>query len=273
MQRTMLAAKGAGKRVGVVPTMGFLHDGHASLIRTARTTSDVVIVTIFVNPLQFAPTEDLTRYPRNLERDTELAKQAGADYLFTPLPEEIYPPDFDLTVSVGGVSAPFEGVSRPTHFAGVATVVAKLLLITQADAAFFGQKDYQQTLVVGKLIRDLAMPVELVVCPTSREADGLAMSSRNVYLSPEDRTKASVLHRSLQGAEMLIRAGERRRSALEQRLREMLLAETILAIDYAAAADAETLAQPETFTPEQAIVLLLAVRIGSTRLIDNLVVR
>jgi pantoate--beta-alanine ligase len=273
MQRIALAAKRAGKRIGVVPTMGFLHDGHASLIHKARSDANVVIVTIFVNPLQFAPTEDLSRYPRDLERDTELAANAGADYLFTPVPHEMYPPGFDLTVSVGGVTAPFEGVSRPTHFNGVATVVAKLFLITQADSAFFGQKDYQQAMVVGKLIRDLAIPIQLVVCPTRRDADGVAMSSRNVYLSPEERTKAAVLYKSLQTAQNLITSGERRREALEECLRTTLNTAFGINIDYAAAADADTLEQCDVFATTQGIVLLLAVRFGTTRLIDNLVVR
>jgi len=273
MQRLALDARRGGKRIGVVPTMGFLHDGHASLIREARSQSDLVITTIFVNPLQFAPNEDFSRYPRDLERDTRIADEEGCDVLFTPTPEEMYPPGFDATISIGGVTAPFEGVFRPTHYDGVATVVAKLLTLTQADKAFFGQKDYQQCMVVKKLVRDLSMPHEIIVCPTRREADGLAMSSRNVYLSPENRTKATVLHKALQSAQTLIRAGERRRVKIEVLLSETIMAESGFTIDYAAAADSTTLEQPsEAFAPEQGIVLLLAVRLGGTRLIDNLVV-
>lgn len=272
MQRFALDARKNGNRIGVVPTMGYLHDGHASLIREARSQSDVVITTIFVNPLQFAPNEDFTRYPRNLEGDMQLAEEAGCDVLFTPTAEEMYPPDFNLTISIGGVTAPFEGVSRPTHFDGVATVVAKLLTLTQPDKAFFGQKDYQQCMVVKKLVNDLALPHEIVVCPTRRETDGLAMSSRNVYLSPEDRLKATILYKALQSAQDRIVQGERRRARIEEVLQEVLRQEDGIRIDYAAAADSETLEQAEEFPQSRSIVLLLAVRFGTTRLIDNLVV-
>jgi pantoate--beta-alanine ligase len=272
MQQTTLQYRREGKRVGVVPTMGFLHAGHASLIRKARECSDIVITTIFVNPLQFAANEDLTRYPRDLERDKQIAEESGADILFTPTPEEMYPGGFGVNVSVQSVTAPFEGVFRPTHFDGVATVVAKLLNLTQPNTAFFGQKDYQQCMVVKKMVRDLAMPHEIIICPTERESDGLAMSSRNVFLSPEDRTNATVLYKALQSAESLIREGNRSRVAIEARMQEVLTTIPHLKQDYAAAADSETLAQPNTFPPERAIVLLLALRLGSTRLIDNLVV-
>jgi pantoate--beta-alanine ligase len=272
MQHLVLAARRKGQRIGVVPTMGFLHEGHASLIREARAVSDMVITTIFVNPLQFAPNEDFTRYPRDLERDTRLAESAGCDFLFTPTAEEIYPHGFQTTISVGGVTEPFEGVFRPTHFDGVATVVAKLFHLTQPDKAFFGQKDYQQCMVVKKMVSDLAMPLEIVICPTLRETDGLAMSSRNVYLSPEDRQKATILFQALQAAKAMIQSGERQKMALEEVLRTTILSQSGITIDYAAAADSETLAQPDKFPPEQAIVLLLAVRLGTTRLIDNLVV-
>jgi pantoate--beta-alanine ligase len=276
MQQTALQYRRSGKRVGVVPTMGFLHDGHASLIRTARECSDVVITTIFVNPLQFAASEDLTRYPRDLERDKRIAEEAGADILFTPTPEEMYPAGFGVNMSVQGVTVPFEGVFRPTHFDGVATVVAKLLNLTQPDKAFFGQKDYQQCMVVQKMVRDLAMPHEIVICPTERESDGLAMSSRNVYLSPEDRTNAASLYKALKLGEIIIHAQNfeyhRTRMIIEVALKTVLDMVPNLIIDYAAAADAETLAQPDVFPPERAIVLLIAARIGATRLIDNLVV-
>jgi pantoate--beta-alanine ligase len=272
MQQTALQFKREGKRIGVVPTMGFLHNGHASLIRKARECSDVVITTIFVNPLQFGANEDLSRYPRDLERDKRVAEEAGAGILFTPTPEEIYPSGFGVNIAVQGVTAPFEGVFRPTHFDGVSTVVAKLLNLTQPDTAFFGQKDYQQCMVVNKMVRDLAMPHKIVICPTEREEDGLAMSSRNVYLSPEDRTNATVLYKALQSAQMLIQEGNRSRTAIETRLQEVLITIPHLKQDYAVAADAKTLEQPDVFPSERAIVLLLAVRIGSTRLIDNFVV-
>lgn len=272
MQQTALQYKRLDKRIGVVPTMGFLHNGHASLIRKARESSDVVITTIFVNPLQFAANEDLSRYPRDLERDKEIAKEAGADILFTPTPEEIYPEGFGVNLSVNGVTAQFEGVFRPTHFDGVATVVAKLLNLTQPDIAFFGQKDYQQCMVVTKLVRDLAMPLSIIICPTKREPDGLAMSSRNVYLSPEDRINATTLYKALQHTQTLIQSGNRSRIAIEKSLQTILTTIPNTSIDYAAAADAKTLEQPDIFPSERAIVLLLAVRFGSTRLIDNIVV-
>lgn len=273
MQETALQYRRSGKRIGVVPTMGYLHAGHASLIRAARMNTDIVITTIFVNPLQFAPTEDLSRYPRDLERDTVIAEEAGADILFTPSPKEMYPEGFGATVSIEGVTAPFEGVFRPTHFDGVATVVAKLFHLTQPDIAYFGQKDYQQCMVVQKMVRDLAMPLEISICPIEREADGLAMSSRNVYLSPENRMNATILFKALQGAQTLIHGGKRSRAAIEQEMQSILATVPHLTIDYAAAADASTLQQSETFAPNQAIVLLLAVRLGTTRLIDNLVIR
>jgi pantoate--beta-alanine ligase len=272
MQRFALEERARRRRIGVVPTMGYLHEGHASLIGEARAQSDIVITTIFVNPLQFAPNEDFSRYPRDLERDKRVAEAAGCDVLFTPTPEEIYPEGFDAAVSIGGVSAPFEGVSRPTHFTGVATVLLKLFALTQPDKTFFGQKDYQQCIVVKKLVRDLSLPHEIVVCPTKREADGLAMSSRNVYLTPEARAQAPVLYQALQTAAETIRRGERARKVIEERLVAALSVAPDLRIDYAAAADSETLAQPEVFAPRQSIALLVAARLGATRLIDNLLV-
>lgn len=272
MQSIALQYKRSGKRIGVVPTMGYLHRGHASLIRAARKNNDVVIVTIFVNPLQFAPTEDLARYPRDLERDTTLAESEGADYIFTPSADDMYPQGFGVNISIHGVTAPFEGVFRPTHFDGVSTVVAKLFHLTQPDVAYFGQKDYQQCMVVTKMVRDLSMPLEIMICPTERETDGLAMSSRNVYLSPEDRTNATVLYKAMQAAQILIHSGNRSRADIEQAMKSTLQAISHLTIDYAAAAAADSLQQPDTFSEKQAIVLLLAVRLGSTRLIDNLVV-
>ncbi|MCS6807726.1 MAG: pantoate--beta-alanine ligase [Bacteroidota bacterium] len=273
IQRVVLAARREGKRIGVVPTMGYLHDGHASLMRAARAACDIVIATIFVNPLQFAPSEDFTRYPRDIERDRQIAEEAGCNILFTPTSEEMYPEGFKTTISVGGVSAPFEGIFRPTHFNGVATVVTKLFILTQPDKAFFGQKDYQQCLVVKKLVRDLAMPVEVVMCPTQRESDGLAMSSRNMYLSAEERSRATILYAALQAAQQFIMQGNRTRLSIEAVLRDVLLSVHDITIDYAAAADSEDLSQPDEFAPQQGIVLLVAARIGSTRLIDNLLVR
>ncbi|TAE29555.1 MAG: pantoate--beta-alanine ligase [Candidatus Kapaibacterium sp.] len=275
MQRIALDCKRSSKLIGVVPTMGYLHAGHASLIRAAHEECDIVITTIFVNPLQFAPTEDLSRYPRDLARDTAIASEAGTDMLFTPTVEEMYTPDFAVNISIGGVTAPFEGEFRPTHFDGVATVVAKLFLLTQPDIAFFGQKDYQQCMVVQKMVRDLAFPLEVRICPTLREHDGLAMSSRNVYLSAEDRINALVLHKALQEAQRLVESGERTRSRIEDLMKSIVVSMSIphLRVDYIVAADAQTLEQPDVFAETQEIVLLLALRLGSTRLIDNMVVR
>lgn len=255
-----------------MPTMGYLHEGHASLIRLACEHADDVIVSVFVNPTQFAPHEDLSRYPRSLERDVALAEQMGASVVFAPDTSEMYPEGFATTVRVGAVSSHFEGVSRPTHFEGVATVVAKFFHIVGADIAIFGQKDYQQCAVVQQLVRDLNIPIRILIAPTVRESDGLAMSSRNVYLSPDERSVATVLFEALQHGEKLLRSGMRGRAEIEDSMRAVIQGKPIAVIDYVAAADAVTLLQPDEFVPEQSVVLLLAVRFGATRLIDNAVV-
>lgn len=252
--------------------MGYLHDGHASLIRYAREHSDSVIVSVFVNPTQFAPHEDLSRYPRNLQGDIALAEHMGAAVVFAPDASEIYPEGFATAVRVGVVSAPFEGVARPTHFEGVATVVAKLFHIVGADIAVFGQKDYQQCAVVQQLVRDLNIPIRILIAPTVREHDGLAMSSRNVYLTPDERAAAPVLFEALQHGQALLRSGVRERVAIEYAMRTHIEKAAHAVIDYVAAADAVTLAQPDQFGVGEPVVLLLAVRFGTTRLIDNAVV-
>lgn len=272
MRRYNAEVRYKGQQIGLVPTMGYLHEGHASLIRLARERTEHVVVSIFVNPSQFAPNEDFTAYPRDFERDRQLAEAAGAEVLFAPEVAEMYPNGFATSVIVHGVAEPFEGVSRPTHFEGVATVVAKFFHIVGADFAVFGRKDYQQCAVVRHLVRDLNMPISIVVAPTVREADGLAMSSRNVYLSSEARQASTVLYRAIREGKKAIESGERSRAAIEQRIGAVLAGEPQAVPDYAAAADADTLAQPEVFLPGQQIVLLLAVRIGRTRLIDNEVV-
>lgn len=272
MQRYAEQQRCAGRRIAVVPTMGYFHQGHLSLIQQARQRADVVITTLFVNPTQFGPGEDYERYPRDFERDRRLAAEAGSDVLFAPTVEEMYPGGYTTVITVRGVSEKFEGVFRPGHFQGVATIVAKLFLATKPHVALFGQKDWQQTLVVRQLVRDLNFDVEIVVLPTVREPDGLAMSSRNVYLSPEERQKATVLYRSLRQAVAAIERGERRRRVLVQLLEEQLRQVPELRIDYAAAADAWTLEEPEEFAPGQTVVLLVAARLGATRLIDNEVV-
>jgi len=261
------AERAGGCRVGFVPTMGYLHDGHASLVRAARAATDVVAVSIFVNPLQFGAGEDLSAYPRDLARDSRLAEANGADLLFTPSVEEMYPLPVQTTVSVGGVSEPLEGASRPTHFAGVATVVAKLFSIVGPCAAFFGEKDFQQLAVVRRMTADLSIPVDVVGCPTRREADGLAMSSRNVYLTAEEREAAPVVHRALQAGAASILAGERRATEVRSLMAQVIEAEPLASLDYAEVVDAAAFTVPDPLAGT--LRLLAAVRFGRARLIDN----
>jgi pantoate--beta-alanine ligase len=266
--RTRLdAERAAGHVVGFVPTMGFLHDGHASLMRAARAECDVVVASIFVNPLQFAPTEDLASYPRDLDGDTALAEAAGVDLLFVPSGEEMYPTPMATNVSVQGVSAPLEGRTRPTHFDGVATVVTKLFAIVGPCRAYFGEKDFQQLAVVRRLTHDLSLPVQVVGCPTGRADDGLALSSRNVYLTPEEQAAAPVLHRALEAGQAAITAGERDPAAIEALMAEMICAEPLAELDYAAVVDAATFEVPNPLTGT--LRLLVAARFGAARLIDN----
>jgi pantoate--beta-alanine ligase len=253
---------------GFVPTMGYLHEGHLSLVRRARAENDRVAVSIFVNPTQFGPHEDYARYPRDLERDLRLLEPLGVDLVFVPSVEEMYPPGFQTWVIVEEVSRPLEGASRPGHFRGVATVVAKLFNILQPDRAYFGQKDAQQTVVIRRMVQDLNIPVEIVICPTVREPDGLAMSSRNTYLNPEERRAATVLFRALQAAKVRYEAGERDAERLREAMREVIRAEPLARIDYVSVAHPETLQELERV--EGPALLSLAVYIGTTRLIDNL---
>jgi pantoate--beta-alanine ligase len=247
--------------------MGWLHAGHAALIRRARAENSTVVVTIFVNPRQFDEASDFTRYPRNEARDVALAAAEGADLIWAPPVEEVYPPGFDTTVSVGAVGQPLEGAARPGHFDGVATVVAILFSLVGAERAYFGQKDAQQVRVIARMARDLAIGTEVVPCPTVREPDGLAMSSRNVHLSPAERAAAPVLRRALLAARAEWVAGERSGEALRERMRDVLAAEPLADVEYVSVADAETLAELDTV--EGPAVLSLAVRFGATRLIDN----
>jgi pantoate--beta-alanine ligase len=259
----------AGQRgsVALVPTMGYLHAGHLSLVAAARRENDAVAATIFVNPTQFGPAEDYARYPRDLTGDQGLLQHAGCELLFAPSVAEMYPEGTETTVDVGSVALPLEGERRPGHFRGVATVVLKLLQIATPQRAYFGEKDAQQLAVIRRLVADLDVPVEIRSCPTVREADGLAMSSRNAYLSPEDRRAAPVLFHALDAAEALWRAGERRGDALQCSLERTVARETRARLDYAAVAD------PSTFQPvalaSGPVRLLLAVFLGRTRLIDN----
>jgi pantoate--beta-alanine ligase len=249
--------------------MGALHAGHLSLARRARAENDSLIATIFVNPTQFGPGEDLASYPRSLPRDLAVLRDAQADLVFTPSPQMMYPPGFQTFVDVTGVSQGLEGEHRPNHFRGVATVVAKLFNLTQPHRAYFGQKDAQQVAVIRQMVRDLNFALEIVVCPTVREADGLAMSSRNVYLSPEQRTAATVLFRALTAAHNRYAAGERDPERLRQTMLTELGTERKAQPEYVSVADAETLRELQTAI-ERAALLSMAVRIGKTRLIDNL---
>ena len=262
-----------GKTVGFVPTMGFLHEGHVSLINRAVVECDVVITSLFVNPTQFAPHEDFDSYPRDFEHDYNLAKNAECDVLFAPAREEMYPEGATTSLSVGDVAYLFEGKYRPHFFDGVATVVAKLFSAALPNKAFFGQKDYQQTLVVKKLSNDMLMGVEIVVCPIIRETNGLAMSSRNKYLSDEQKSDAKVLFQSLVGTKEYIESGEKSRKKINTFLHESLRKLDSLKIDYAIAVDANDLSEPNEFEEGGDIVLLLGTILGKTRLIDNMVVK
>jgi pantoate--beta-alanine ligase len=253
---------------GLVPTMGFLHAGHISLVERAGIENDSVGVSIFVNPTQFGPTEDLAAYPRDLDRDLQLLEQAGADLVWVPDVGEVYPPDHQTFVVVEGVTRPLEGAARPTHFRGVTTIVAKLFNVFQPNRAYFGQKDAQQAVVIRQMVRDLNFPIDLVVCPTVREPDGLAMSSRNSYLTSEQRAAATVLHRALSAARAGWESGERDGEHLRLLMRKVLDAEPLARTDYVSAADPITL--EELGIASRGALLSMAVRIGRARLIDNL---
>lgn len=254
--------------VGLVPTMGYLHDGHASLAAQARAENASVITTIFVNPGQFDRADDLAAYPRDLERDLQLLAQLGVDLVFAPQAGEIYPDGFQTYVEVEQVSRPLEGAHRPGHFRSVATVVAKLFNLAQAQRAYFGQKDAQQVRVIQQMVADLNFPVEVVVCPIRREPDGLAMSSRNSYLTPEQRAAAPIIFRSLKAAGTAYQAGERAASALRQVMLDVLATEPLAQVEYVSVADADTLAELDEITGQA--LCSMAVRMGKARLIDNL---
>jgi pantoate--beta-alanine ligase len=260
-----------GKTIGLVPTMGALHEGHLSLIREARRTCDRVVVTLFVNPLQFAPAEDLDTYPRDLKRDLRQVSAEKADVLFAPAKEELYPEGFDTRVVPGDrLTQPLCGQSRPQHFVGVATVVAKLMNLIRPHRAFFGQKDYQQWLVVKRVVADLNLGCELILLPTVREADGLARSSRNVFLSKEERLAAPALHQALKLAEGMLQVGERNPKEILEAVRKRLRSEPLIDLEYVAVKNADTLEDLNILTGH--VLVALAVRLGKTRLIDNILV-
>ncbi|HLH79697.1 MAG TPA: pantoate--beta-alanine ligase [Chthonomonas sp.] len=258
------------KSVGFVPTMGALHEGHLSLFRRAKADCDIAVASIFVNPTQFGPNEDYQSYPRTLQQDLQLATTVGLDAVFAPGVEEMYPAGFQTKVEVENLSRPLEGKHRPGHFAGVATVVTKLLNIVQPDRAYFGQKDYQQAVIIERMVRDLNIPTEIVVLPTVREPDGLALSSRNAYLSAEDRQKATILFRTLLLAQQALCGGERNAEKIRKEMESFLAQEPSAQVDYAAVVHPETLEPLKTIGDQDAILVALAVRIGTTRLIDNM---
>jgi pantoate--beta-alanine ligase len=247
--------------------MGYLHEGHLSLVRASKSDCDHTVATIFVNPTQFGPTEDLSRYPRDEARDLALLEQEGVDAVFIPTVDEIYPDGYSTYVTVENLTARLEGASRPTHFRGVTTIVMKLLQIAQPDRAYFGQKDAQQLAVVRRMVRDLDVPVEIVGLPIVREPDGLALSSRNVYLTPEQRAAAVVLNRALRHAERRFEQGERDAITLRREVEDIIRAEPLADIDYVSLADAETLDELDHI--DRPTLASLAVRFGATRLIDN----
>ncbi|MCH7480649.1 MAG: pantoate--beta-alanine ligase [Chloroflexi bacterium] len=264
------ARDGLAGPVGLVPTMGYLHDGHLALVRTARKECRSVVVSIFVNPAQFGPKEDLEAYPRDLSKDLRLLEAEGVDLVWLPTAAGIYPPGFQTWVDVEEVSQPLEGGMRPGHFRGVTTVVAKLFNALQPDKAYFGQKDAQQVAVIQRMVLDLNFPLDIVVIPIAREADGLAMSSRNVFLDPAQREAATVLHRALHAAKAEYDAGERGGAALQQVMTDMINAEPLAKMQYVSCAHPNMLTELETVGAEGAL-LSMAVYFGKTRLIDNLV--
>lgn len=273
MQSIARDLKSSGKKIAVVPTMGYLHEGHLSLVRKASELADVVITTIFVNPKQFAPNEDFERYPRDFERDKKLLEETHCDYVFYPEISEMYPIGFSTSITMTGITKVFEGESRPTHFDGVALVVLKLFNITKADVAIFGQKDYQQTLVVKQLVKDLNLDIEIVVAPIVRESNGLAMSSRNRYLSEKERESASIIFYALEEAKRAIASGERRRKIINSIVISTLRTVPEIKIDYVHTVKAHNLELVDEFMPGEEVVILIACWLGRTRLIDNSLTR
>ena len=268
MAKELDAARDRHGSVGLVPTMGALHAGHAALIRRAAAECRTVAVSVFVNPLQFGPAEDLDAYPRRLAADTATAAEAGAEFVWAPSAAEMYPEGFQTTVHIGGITERMEGAARPGHFDGVTTVVTKLFAVGGRCRAYFGEKDYQQLQVVRQLARDLSLPVEVIGCPTVRDPDGLALSSRNAYLRPDERAAAPVLHRALEAGAAAVRSGVRDPGAVRAVMVETVAAEPLVALEYAEVVEAATLRVPSVLAGP--LRLLIAARLGTTRLIDNL---
>ena len=269
MQALARHARCDGKRIGLVPTMGFLHEGHLSLVRLARPKCDLLVVSVFVNPTQFGPGEDFEKYPRPLEADLETCKKAGVHAVFAPTPEHMYPGENLTWITVETITEPLCGKSRPGHFRGVTTVCAKLFNIVTADTVFFGQKDAQQAIVIRQMVKDLNIPLQIVICPTVREPDGLAMSSRNTYLNPKERRAATVLYRGLTAAREAFEAGERDAERLRNIVAQTVADEPLVDLQYVSCADPGTLQELETVTDKA--LLSMAAFAGTTRLIDNVV--
>ncbi len=269
MKEVAKRARNAGKTIGFVPTMGYLHEGHLSLIREARRMTDLCIVSIFVNPTQFGPHEDYERYPRDLERDAEILNKEKVDILFTPTAEDMYPPHFHTWVIVEKLSEKLCGKSRPGHFKGVSTVVLKLFQIVQPHFAYFGQKDAQQYVIIKRMVRDLHLDVELILMPIVRENDGLAMSSRNVYLNTDERQKATILYKALMKAQELVRSGERHAHTILKTMEDMIRSVEGVRIDYLAITDLEELDPVDVL--EGKVLIAGAIYVGQTRLIDNII--
>lgn len=266
----MKLAREEGKTIGFVPTMGYFHEGHLNLMRRAKAECDLCVVSLFVNPTQFGPSEDFRQYPRDLTRDAAMAESVGVDLLFAPEVEEIYPQGFQTWVEVTGVTQRLEGAARPRHFRGVTTICTKLFNIVQADRAYFGRKDYQQLKVIQRMVKDLNIPIEIVPCETTREPDGLAMSSRNVYLNPEERQAATVLYRALCAGRDAILNGERDGAKVQKLIEQVIATEPLVKSEYVDVADAETLEPLQELKGE--VLLSLAARVGIARLIDNVTV-
>lgn len=268
LRDALQSSRRSGARIGFVPTMGYLHEGHLTLVRNAKAACDVVVVSIFVNPLQFGATEDLAAYPRNLEHDARLLEKENVDFLFAPEVSDMYPRPMETVVDVPSLGGRLEGEARPGHFAGVATVVTKLFNIVQPEKAFFGEKDFQQLQIIRRMVEDLAQPVEVIGIETVREADGLAMSSRNTYLSREERQAAAIVPRALQEAERLVASGLADAREIEAKVLDFIAAEPLASPDVIAICDPQTL-QPAPRAGGDPVLLLLYVKVGKTKLLDN----
>ena len=272
LQRLLTKFKTGGKTIGLVPTMGYLHDGHLSLVKKSKEKTDITVVSIFANPAQFAPNEDLLKYPRDIENDKKLLKKAGVDFVFIPSTHEIYPEGFQTYVEVDEISRHFEGEFRPVHFKGVTTVVSVLFNIVRPNYAFFGRKDAQQAVIVKRMVSDLKMGVKIVVCPIIREKDGLAKSSRNIYLSPVERNDALVLSRSLNNAKKLIAKDRRDIPALINKMKKEISSAKTSRLDYLRIVDEEKFEEAEVLSKGKKYYILVACRFGKTRLIDNILI-